>query len=116
MKIIKMGYPTLGIGICSICNCEFEYDSKDLQNDNTLTSLNTNKYVICPCCGNKIQINKYFNSPVDTTKIYCCNDDCDCHTYNKTIVTEDLESVKKLLRRPGLRIFGRDPPQTNINL
>lgn len=51
MKIIKKGYQK-----CSRCNCEFEFDKKDLRLNWTYFANNPYYYVECPCCLHKIKI------------------------------------------------------------
>ena len=60
MKIIKHGnkYSENKIAICSLCDCEFEYDSNDTEIDKTFcfTSFppTYKTYVKCPECDKEI--------------------------------------------------------------
>lgn len=81
MKIIKQGILNLYKGTCPYCNCEYEYDDADIQEEYGLTSTGNYNYVICPCCGKKNLISNYtrkwdypYYPPYGP--IYCSNSCC----------------------------------------
>ena len=55
--------------ICSHCQCEFEYDSTDIQIDYGV--MGTSSIVYCPCCHQKINLYGYgtFKWPYEYTPI-----------------------------------------------
>lgn len=55
MKIIKMGNLSVSRHICPHCDCEYEYNDKDVYTGYELTFQYA--YVICPCCGEINRIN-----------------------------------------------------------
>lgn len=43
---------------CNVCDCEFVYDEEEVENKQVIIpdgSHGMYKYVICPCCGEKIR-------------------------------------------------------------
>lgn len=64
MKILKEGTPATAVISCPSCKCEMEYTNKDMQEDyknlyNQLTTITRRDYYItCPCCGERIPVEK----------------------------------------------------------
>ena len=58
MKVIRDGKKKVFRKTCEDCDCEFEYDLKDLQTDYSLMLTSYpgryERYVVCPCCGKRI--------------------------------------------------------------